>query len=327
MQGSVRARGEVVKKPTPARLWALWGHGGMGLSSRLSMTSHPRSPLSRRWVCALALVSFLVAGCATSTRTPSILPPVAGAGPSLRVMTFNIKSGEAGLERIAAVIRAAQPDVVALQEVDNGTRRCGGIDQAQALARLANLPWAVHVATTRLHGGDYGMALISRHPIRSLQRRRLPVDPGMEPRVVARAILDVDGTEISIYKVHLSPLPQRSRLRAEQAAIVARMVARERRPTIVLGDMNDVASSPAVRLLTRNLQDAWAEAGVGDAGTYPLPLLGSFRYDYVLASEAFEVRRAFVIAGDASDHHPVVADLALPATHMAEAPAVPVEHD
>ena len=52
----------------------------------------------------------------------------------LRVLTYNIHHGEAmdgefDYERLAKVITDLEPDVVALQEVDRGTRRADGIDQ------------------------------------------------------------------------------------------------------------------------------------------------------------------------------------------------------
>lgn len=268
-----------------------------------------------------ALVVVAASGCTTSRATvtpPAVALRAPAAAGSLRVMTFNVKSCTEGIERVAAAIRAAQPDVVALQEVDNGTTRAQGLDQARELAALVGMEHVAHIPATRMHGGDYGMALLSRLPIRKLSRHRLPVEDGMEPRIVAHAILDADGTEVSLYKTHLSPMPERGALRAEQADLVARLMARDHRPKILMGDLNDGASSAAVRRLTRNLQDTWAIAGKGRAGTYPLPVVGTFRFDYVLASEHFEVRQTFVMPGDASDHYPVVSDLELPRPAVAE---------
>ena len=284
----------------------------------------------QRWLMRAAIAVSLALSTACGAQRASERPLLDDAGRlpvqagHLRVMTFNVKSCAEGLDQVAAAIRAAKPDVVALQEVDNGTTRSGGVDQARELARRLDFPWAVHIPTTQMYGGDYGMALLSRVPIKSLERRPLPVPRGLEPRAVARAILDVGGTEIALYKAHLSPMPQRGRLRAEQATVVARMIAAETRPVILVGDFNDTATSGAVRILSSHLQDAWLAAGTGPAGTFPLPLVGSLRYDYVLASREFEIQRARVLPGDASDHHPVVADLQLPAAFLANsAPSTP----
>ena len=48
------------------------------------------------------------------------------------------------------------------------------------------------------------------------------------------------------------------------------------------------------------------------ATTYPLPFpFSDLRLDYVLASEDFTPKRAFVVRERASDHYPIVADLDL----------------
>lgn len=53
---------------------------------------------------------------------------------TLRVLTYNIHHGEGtdgrfDLSRTAGLIATAEPDLVALQEVDQGTDRAGGVDQ------------------------------------------------------------------------------------------------------------------------------------------------------------------------------------------------------
>ena len=69
-----------------------------------------------------------------------------GADPpsQVRVLTYNIRHGQGmdgrvDLSRVADVIRRLEPDVVALQEVDQATTRAGGVDQAAELGRLTGL--------------------------------------------------------------------------------------------------------------------------------------------------------------------------------------------
>ena len=61
-----------------------------------------------------------------------------------RVMTYNIHHGEGtdsilDIKRIAQVINKWSPELVALQEVDNGTTRCGNINEADTLAMLTEM--------------------------------------------------------------------------------------------------------------------------------------------------------------------------------------------
>ena len=62
----------------------------------------------------------------------------------VRVMTYNIHHGEGSdgrfdLQRLAQIIRDADPDLVALQEVDRNTARSGGVDQIAELSRLTGM--------------------------------------------------------------------------------------------------------------------------------------------------------------------------------------------
>lgn len=230
---------------------------------------------------------------------------------TLRVMTFNIQSGSRGLEGVARVIRASVPDLVALQEVDVGSTRAGGIDQVEALSRLTGLPHRAHFRTTDLHGGAYGLAILSRFPLETLAQYPLPVPSGAEPRTLAHAVVSVDGREVSVYLTHLIRRPFNNATRLRQSAYVARLLAQDSRPRLLLGDLNDDPDSHSVRLLRRDMRDVVAATG-GARGTYPMPLfLPTLRIDYVLACEAFTPVASRVLKVSASDHYPVVADLRL----------------
>ena len=89
---------------------------------------------------------------------------------TLRVMTYNVHrcvgvDKRLDLERVAEVIAAARPDVVALQELDVGRRRTKGVDQAHGLAELlgmrSHFNAALHVEEER-----YGDAILTALPER-----------------------------------------------------------------------------------------------------------------------------------------------------------------
>src|SRR5688572_8882435 len=92
--------------------------------------------------------------------------PVPG---TLRVLTYNIHHGEGtdgvfDLARIAEVIKSARADLVALQEVDQGTDRAGGVNQLDELARLTGMHAEFGKAMDYMNGG-YGVAVLSRWPL------------------------------------------------------------------------------------------------------------------------------------------------------------------
>lgn len=229
----------------------------------------------------------------------------------LRVMTFNIQSARHGLDKVAEVIRSASPDIVALQEVDVGSRRANGVDQPAELARRTGLLHFAYFRTTRLHGGDYGVALLSRFPLESVEQHPLPVEKGTEPRTVAHVLMKVHGQDVSIYVTHLTRRPFNGGVRVRQSAAILKLMERDPRPKLLMGDMNDTPGSGPLRLFTRELLDVFALRGEGSADTYPLPVIPNLRIDYVLACDRFMPRSSKVLRVKASDHYPVVADLTL----------------
>ena len=114
------------------------------------------------------------------------------------VLSYNIHhaegvDGRLDLDRIAAVIRTSQADVVALQEVDQRVTRSNNIDQPQELAERLGM----HVAfgpNIDLQGGKYGNAVLSRFPIKSTTNHLLPNVGGGEQR----GLLEVDVELLTI---------------------------------------------------------------------------------------------------------------------------------
>lgn len=281
-----------------------------------------------RLLAGLSLATTVACASSPSLRADVAAPvtssaSVAAANPVLpalarvesegdvRVMTFNIRSGHEGLDKVADAIRSASPDIVALQEVDVGSRRANGVDQPAELARLTGLPHHAYFRTTTLFGGDYGVALLSRFPLESVEQHPLPVEPGAEPRTVARVLMKVHGQEVSIYVTHLTRRPFNGDIRMRQSATILSLMEQDPRPKLLLGDMNDTPDSRAVRLFKRELMDVFALRGKGESETFPLPVLRNLRIDYVLASDRFMPRSSQVLRVHASDHYPVVADLTL----------------
>lgn len=91
----------------------------------------------------------------------------------LRVMTWNIRGGmgptgfgtsDSDLDRIAAAIRAHDPDIVLLQEVDHAAIRSGGDDNLRSLASRLGADDAVAVAPNRtVFGRAQNVAVLTFH--------------------------------------------------------------------------------------------------------------------------------------------------------------------
>jgi endonuclease/exonuclease/phosphatase family metal-dependent hydrolase len=95
-----------------------------------------------------------------------------------RILTYNVHACR-GLDerpspgRIADVIAAARPDIVALQELDVGRARSGELDQAEVIARELGMDFHFHPAR-RIEGERYGAAILSALPLRLVKAGSLP---------------------------------------------------------------------------------------------------------------------------------------------------------
>ena len=172
------------------------------------------------------------------------------ARPTLRVVSFNIRhgvgmDGKLDLDRTAAVLRRLEPDLVALQEVDERCRRSGGVDQAAALGKALGMEHRFGEFMD-YDGGRYGLAVLSKVPVRATRRHQLP--RGAEPRCALEVEVEVPGLDqpVSFTCVHNDWTKEAIRV-AQMRALVAALG--ERRPAIVTGDYNGEPGSESLTVL------------------------------------------------------------------------------
>lgn len=260
------------------------------------------------WVLCL-VASLVVASPAASGAQPT----GADSGPSvLRVLCYNIHHGrgmddQVDLQRIADVIRHAQPDLVALQEVDNRTMRTGGVDQTSELARLTGLQ-GKFVKQIDFEGGEYGQAILSKLPLPDVQVHWLPGMPQRERRIAGVVEVKVAGQQLSFVTTHLHHANET--FRAQQFDELNRLFGDAKHPVVLAGDLNaEPGSQPLVKLAEK-----WQVAQQApELITFPADR-PTKQLDYVLFSpqDAFEVVSAEVIEEPlASDHRPLLVVLRL----------------
>ena len=233
---------------------------------------------------------------------------------TLRVLTFNIKhgstmNGDFDLDRIAGVIRDVNPDLAALQEVDAGTGRAKRLDLVAELARRTGLT-GVFGPAMEFDGGEYGVAVLSRHPLGAVRREALPSPGKHEPRTaLAVEVRLPDGKPLRFVSTHLEVASEADRL--AQAGALNEVFGADDTPTVLAGDFNATPGSATMALLAGR----WTIAcGDNARPTYPSDA-PRIKIDYVLyrPASAWQVLETRVIADSvASDHCPYLVVLGTP---------------
>jgi vancomycin resistance protein VanJ len=282
--------------------------------------------LAKRWIWVLAIFIIWVCGpiMGFCWRRNSQPEPV-GVGPTLRVMTCNIKYGHRDISPLIRDIVRYSPDVVFFQDAEHAMSG----------------PLAAHFQGWDVHSsGQYVIA--SRWPLGKAEG--LSISSPNHQIYFLRTMLQFGNTPISLYDVHL--LTPRDGLNAMRVArkqpgrfaeavedlqdnvdhrlLQARAVADYARlepgAVILAGDLNSPDGSMACRMLRdANLRDAFVEGGRGYGYTYGhfllrgrmpwLPSVSWMRIDHIMLSPGLRTLRCWTGNGEASDHRPVIADL------------------
>ncbi|MDR1173148.1 MAG: endonuclease/exonuclease/phosphatase family protein [Bacteroidales bacterium] len=170
----------------------------------------------------------------------------------IKVLCYNLRFGElASLEELAAFIREQNPDVVALQEVDcrtyrDRTPKQHGKDFITELGFHTGMLTA-YGKTIPYAGGYYGIGILSKYPLASVERVYLPkTENGKEQRAVLVADVEYsEGQYFTFASTHLDYTNTEER--RVQVKKLNEVLLAKPYPVIVAGDFN--ARPDAVEIL------------------------------------------------------------------------------
>jgi len=237
---------------------------------------------------------------------------------TLRLLVSNVLKDNRDITALRRQIEHNDPDVILLLETD-----AWWVDQLRFLEE----PYPYQLKYPQ--DGFYGMALYSKLKLTSDSEIRFLVENNI-PSIFAR-IETSHKMNIELYGLHPKPPSptgnERSIERDAELLIVAKDVRQRTRPTIVTGDMNDVAWSRTTRRFQRISGLLDPRIGRGIYPTFPahLPLF-RFPIDQAFLSEELQLMDLKRLPDIGSDHFPLLIEVAI-APHLANEHRLPEDAD
>jgi len=244
----------------------------------------------------------------------------------IRILTYNIHRA-IGVDRrfrpdrIVRIVEHHDPDIILLQEVDEGAPRSREVDMAKELASSAGYPHYAVGHNVRLRRGRYGNATLSRHPI--LRERNIDLTVGSKKRRGCQhTTVRIEGPggtrDLEIFNLHLGlSVAERSRqvgtlVRSQEFSSLD-----PRLSCIVGGDFNDWRSilHPIFTEILGFHSATQHDYGYNGAiRTYPSfsPQGGLDKIYYRGGMKSLGARRCRLgVSRVASDHLPIIVDFEL----------------
>lgn len=281
----------------------------------------------RKWKIALLLLIIVIALNWWSECFPIHFCSDSKEEGVLKVMSFNVNATKGDISKrapqLAKIILEYNPDVLFLSELSDKNKT--------TFDSLLNdaLPYSAHTRS-------YWNCFYSKYPIEGW--KRLDNKDNIEHLGVYLCSIFYANDSISFYGCHyasnnytsdkkyvtpdsisnrhdlityLTDVEAAYNTRSKESIAVSEIIKDVKYPIILMGDLNDVCGSLAVRILENSgLKDAWWSGGLGYGATIHKPL--PFRIDHIMFSDYLELRHIEVIDSKGfSDHDALYAEFAL----------------
>lgn len=223
-----------------------------------------------------------------------------GAAHSIRIMSANVLMSNDQYSKLIDLVQQHQPDLLITLESD--------VNWQQQLSCLeSDYPYRVYCAKDN----RYGMHLYSKFKIKQQQISEL-----IEADIPSIHIVfeDADGVEMQGHFIHPAPPSpteeESSRARDTELIILAKAIKNSTRPTIVAGDLNDVAWSRTTRLFLRISGFLDPRKGRGFFNTFHADyFFMRWPLDHLFHSDDFAVKRIERLQKYGSDHFALLTEL------------------
>ncbi len=235
---------------------------------------------------------------------------------TISILTANVLTPNKNAKGLIDLIKQHQPDIFVTLESDNWW-------QSHLDSLEKNYPYSIKCPLDNL----YGMHVYAKVPLSESQTQFLVEDDVPSMHTVIHI---AEGHRINAHFLHPAPPSptenESSEERDAELMMVARTVATSNTPTIVTGDLNDVAWSHSTRLFRKVSGLLDPRVGRGMHNTYNAKYwFMRWPLDHLFHSHHFKLINIQRLPSFGSDHFALLTKLQLQAEAIPEQQAIPLE--
>ncbi len=197
----------------------------VGNAVRFRLETERNETMNRYWkiisLClALLCLPFALLACngegsalvttngTTTATTQAATTAATTAAPALtlKIGSYNIAAGKKinyDMTVFGKQVKDTGLDIVGFQEVDYMTNRNQKQDTMKIISESSGLAHYAYFKAIDYQGGEYGLGILSRYPILSTELIKLE-SGSKEQRILAHAVIDVEGTPVDFFVTHLT---------------------------------------------------------------------------------------------------------------------------
>ncbi len=257
--------------------------------------------------------TLLRQGSFAQARTPA-LPEV------VRLVSYNLHGPPT--QRIETMISTLREEpsirdaaVLLLQEVNRGHRGSGSLDLDEVLAERLGMHYAY--AFENFHprgGGERGLAILSRVPLREVRRVLLPVvGPDRRRRIALGATVDLEGLRMRVYTLHLETRISTENRGRQIQGVLEDAARYPGMPVVIMGDFNTITGSSRRKMFQLMEGAGYTCPLPGDEKTFQQKFFFRFKLDWIWVKGIEPLAAGVEGHVEVSDHRPLWVDFRRPA--------------
>ncbi len=260
------------------------------------------------------------------------------SGEILRIGAYNIAHGrggklgesnwtsttrqqaEAHLTKIADQIKAANLDVIVLNEIDFDANWSGGFDQAKFIAERSGYRYVVTLANIDIDlpffDLRFGNAILSKIPFTNVNSIELPPVKWWEPILAGKknaleATIDWNGKAISFIAIHIETRSKETRIGSVEA--LTNRIHNSDTPFVLLGDFNSQRTDTGETAVDILLDQNGFKTDLTHSHWKTFPSQSPDRgIDWILVDPSLNLQETQAIPSDLSDHLMVTGSISFP---------------